>query len=77
MELECPVGIFWVARRWICVFSPLALLSQAVCAEVSAELKASVDTYTHDMDVGVLVYELLLTHPQASRPGEGDLGSRT
>jgi hypothetical protein len=40
---------------------------QAVCAEVSAELKASVDAYTHDMDVGVLVYERLMAHPQASQ----------
>jgi hypothetical protein len=39
---------------------------QAVCAEVSAELKASVDAYTRDMDVGVLVYERLMAHPQAS-----------
>ena len=46
---------------------PLASpLRQAVCAEVSAELKASVDAYTRDMDVGVLVYERLMAHPQAS-----------
>ena len=39
---------------------------QAVCAEVSAELKANVDAYTHNMDVGVSIYELLLGHAQVS-----------
>ncbi len=80
----CAGGSAWAEWRvWWGSFGPADALPirsprppphwQAVCAEVSAELKASVDAYTHDMDVGVLVYERLLAHPQASR--EEDAGS--